>query len=125
VTVLTVAAGATVGLLALLAGLAVLATRVPALAQPARRGTWAGQAAVVVVVALDLWPLLAEDAERPDSMLTHLGYAVAALGLLPLLVSRRPPVDDPTAEVEPASLWVVAIALLAVAVCVVRLVQTR
>ena len=124
-TVLTVAAGVTVALLVVLAGLAALATRFPPLEQPVRRGTWVGQAAVVVVVALDLWPLVGEDTERPESMLTHVGYAVAALGLVPLLVSRRPPAEEPEAAVEPASLWVVAIALLAVAVCVVRLGQTR
>ncbi|HEX6148974.1 MAG TPA: hypothetical protein VFZ39_04345, partial [Nocardioides sp.] len=68
--------------------------------------------------------LAADAADRPDSMLTHVGYAVATAGLLPLLVWRQPP-EDPDAVVEPASLWVVAIALVAVAVCVVRLAQTR
>jgi hypothetical protein len=41
------------------------------------------------------------------------------------MLTRRTSPDDPDAEVEPVSLWVVAVALLAVAVCVVRLVQTR
>jgi hypothetical protein len=81
---------------------------------------------VAVLVVADIGLVLrAESDDRPESMLTHVGYAVAAVGLVPLLTSRRPPGDDPEAEVEPASLWVVAVALLAVAVCVVRLVQTR
>ncbi len=119
-------------LAAALAGLAVaagVATRVPALDRPVRMAALVAEAVLVVVTVVDLVLVLAADpADRPDSMLTHLGYAVATVGLLPLLVLRQP--DDPDVppeqlEVEPASLWVVAIGLLAVAVCVVRLVQTR
>jgi hypothetical protein len=80
---------------------------------------------LLVVAVVDLVLMLSSDAaDRPDSMLTHVGYAVASVGLLPLLIWRQPP-EEPDAVVEPASLWIVAIALLAVAVCVVRLVQTR
>jgi hypothetical protein len=103
---------------------AVVATRVPALERPVRLLVTPLVVLVAVVVVADLGLVLrADPADRPDNMLTHLGYAVASVGLVPALVQRRPPADG--AEEEPASLWVVAVALLAVAVCVVRLVQTR
>ena len=109
-----------------LAVLAVVSTRVPALDRPVRTAVLVAELALVVLVVADLGRVLAADpADRPDSMLTHVGYAVATVGLVPTLVLRRPDPDDPEGPVEPASMWVVAIALLAVAVCVVRLVQTR
>ena len=121
---MTVVSGVVAGV-ALLAGvLAAAATRVPSLERAARAAAVAVEALVVVFVVADLGLLLREG-ERPDDLVTHAGYAVAAVGLIPLLVFRRPPHDDPEAEVEPASLWVVVIALAAVAVCVVRLAQTR
>lgn len=114
------------GLLVLIAVAAAVATRVAALDGPVRHAVTVAEVLLVVFVVADLGLVLrADPGDRPDSMLTHIGYAVAAVGLIPLLAWRRPPVDDPDAEVEPASLWVVAVALLAVAVCVVRLVQTR
>jgi len=111
--------------LVVLAALAAAATRVPSLDRPVRVAALVAEGALLVVTVVDLVLVLrAEPADRPDSMLTHVGYATATVGLLPLLVWRQPP-EDPDAVVEPASLWVVAIALLAVAVCVVRLAQTR
>lgn len=111
--------------LVVLAAVAAAATRVPSLDRPVRVAALLAEGVLLVVTAVDLGLVLSADAaDRPDSMLTHVGYAVATVGLLPLLVWRQPP-EDPEAVVEPASLWVVAIALLAVAVCVVRLVQTR
>ena len=122
----TVLSGVVVGVVALVAVSAALATRVPSLDRPVRVAVVAVEALVAFVVVADLGLVLRADAaDRPSSMLTHVGYAVAAVGLLPLLAWRRPPVDDPEAEVEPASLWVVVIALVAVAICVVRLAQTR
>ena len=115
--------------LAALAVAAAVATRVPTLDRPVRAAALAAEAVLVVVTVVDLGLVLAADpADRPDSMLTHVGYAVATVGLLPTLVVRH--ADDPDVppeelEVEPASLWVVAIGLLAVAVCVIRLAQTR
>ena len=111
---------------------AVVATRVPALERPVRLVVTPLVVLVAVVVVADLGLVLrADPADRPDSMFTHLGYAVASVGLVPALVHRRPPeapsgdgAGEPVEE-EPASLWVVAVALLAVAVCLVRLVQTR
>ena len=122
----TVLSGVVVGVLALVAVTAALATRVPSLERPVRIAVMGVEALLVFVVVADLGLVLrADETDRPASMLTHVGYAVAAVGLLPLLAWRRPSVDDPDAEVEPVSLWVVVIALVAVAVCVVRLAQTR
>ena len=105
---------------------AVAATRLTVLERSVRLVVTPLVVLVAVFVVADLGLVLrADPADRPDSMLTHLGYAVAAVGLVPVLVQRRPSGDETDAEVEPASLWVVAVALLAVAVCVVRLVQTR
>ena len=123
---MTVIAWWAAGVLVVAALAAVAATRVPALERPVRLAVGPLVVAVVVLVVADLGLVLRADAaDRPDSMLTHVGYAVAAVGLVPALVLRTPSREDPGAEVEPASLWVVAVALLAVAVCVVRLVQTR
>lgn len=122
----SVVAWSAAAVLVALAVLAGAATRVAVLERPVRVAVPVVEGLLLVLVVADLGLVLRADAEdRPDSMLTHLGYGVAAVGLLPLLVSRRPDPDDPEAPVEPASLWVLAIALVAVAVCVVRLVQTR
>jgi hypothetical protein len=113
------------GVLVVLAVVAAVATRVPSLDRPVRTAALVAWGVLLIVTVVDLALVLAADpADRPESMLTHLGYAVATAGLLPLLVWREPP-EDPEAVAEPASLWVLAIALLAVAVCVVRLAQTR
>lgn len=118
----------TAALLLLAAVAAAFATRVPFLERPVRAALVPVEVLVALVVVVDLGLVLrAEQADRPASMLTHVGYAVAAVGLLPMLAWRHPEAEDAEAETdpEPVSLWVVAIALLAVAVCVVRLVQTR
>lgn len=123
---MTILSGVVVGVLALVAVAAALASRVASLEPPVRVAVVAVEALLAFLVVADLGLVLrADDADRPASMVTHLGYAVAAVGLLPVLAWRRPPVDDPDAEVEPVSLWVVVITLVAVAVCVVRLAQTR
>ena len=112
--------------LLLLAVVAGIATRVPVLDRPVRLATYGAEALVVLVAVVDVGLLLrAEPADRPDSMLTHVGYAVVAAGLLPLLVWRRPLEEEQAADPEPVSLWVVVVALLAVAACLVRLAQTR
>lgn len=118
--------GIVIGALALLTVTAAVATRVPFLEGPVRLSVVGVEALLVFAVIADLGLVLrADEADRPDSLLTHVGYAVAAVGLVPLLAWRRPPVDHPEAEVEPVSLWVVVLTLIAVAVCVVRLAQTR
>jgi hypothetical protein len=114
--------------LLLLAVAAAVATRVPALDRPVRLATYGAEALVVLVAVIDTGLVLrADPADRPDSTLTHVGYAVVAAGLLPLLVWRRPLEEDaePEPDPEPVSLWVVVVALLAVAACLVRLAQTR
>lgn len=111
--------------LVLLAVAAAVSTRVTSLDRPVRLATYAAEGLVVLLVVADLGLVLRADAAaRPDSMVTHLGYALAAVGLLPAL-TMRPAAPGDDSEPEPASAWVVAVALLAVAVCVVRLVQTR
>ena len=123
---MTILTGVVLGVLVVFAAAAALATRAPSFEAPVRSAAVAVEGLLVLFVVADLGVVLvADEAERPASMVTHLGYAVAAVGLLPLLAWRRPPLDDPEAEVEPVSLWVVALTLIAVAVCVVRLAQTR
>ncbi len=123
---MTILTGVVLGVLVVFAVAAALATRAPSFEAPVRSAAVAVEGLLVLFVVADLGVVLvADEAERPASMVTHLGYAVAAVGLLPLLAWRRPPLDDPEAEVEPVSLWVVALTLIAVAVCVVRLAQTR
>lgn len=123
---MTILAWLTAGLLLLLAVLAGLATRLTTLERPVRAAIVAAEALVAFVVVADIGLLLRADAaDRPESMVTHVGYAVAAAGLLPALVWRAPAHAEDDPDVDQASLWVVAVALVAVAVCVVRLVQTR
>lgn len=112
------------GGLALLAVAAALATRVPALERPVRAAVIAAEGVAVLFVVADLGLVLRGDKPGPDSLFTHLGYAAASAGLIPVL-AWRVPIDESGEGVEPASLWVVVVALLAVAVCVVRLAQTR
>jgi len=113
------------GALVLLAVAAAVSTRVTALDRPVRLATYAAEGLVVLFAVVDLGLVLrADPVDRPDSLVTHLGYALAAVGLVPALAMRQTPVEEGS-EPEPVSGWVVAVALLAVAVCVVRLVQTR
>lgn len=122
---MTLLAWSLAAVLVLLAVAAAVSTRVPALDRPVRLATYAAEGLVVLFVVADLGLVLRADADdRPDSMVTHLGYALAAVGLVPAL-TMRPAAPGDHDEPEPASAWVVAIALLAVAVCVVRLAQTR
>lgn len=110
--------------LVLLAAVAAASSRLPALERPVRLATYAAEGLVVLYAVADLGLVLrADPADRPDSLVTHLGYSVAAVGVVPLLAMRASPVEEGS-EPEPVSPWVVAVALLAVAVCVVRLAQT-
>lgn len=123
---MTILAWLTAGLLVVVAALAGVATRVPRLEKPVRTALVPVEALVALVVVVDLGLLLRGDAaDRPDSMVTHVGYAVAAAGLVPALVWRAPGHDEHDADADVASLWVITVTLLAVAVCVVRLWQTR
>lgn len=123
---MVVAAWVVAGVLVWAAVLAAAATRVGALERPVRAALTPLVLVVAVLVVADLGQVLGADAaDRPASMVTHLGYAVASVGLVPMLTTRRTAGEGPDADPEPVSLWVVAVALLAVAICVVRLVQTR
>ncbi|WP_203338223.1 hypothetical protein [Nocardioides limicola] len=106
--------------LAAVAVLSLLALAVPAVEEFARMAMRVGQLAVVAVVALDVVMLL--QGHQPPERTTHIGYAVAAVGLPVLLLSRRP-----EAEGEPAPkphLAVVAVTAAATCVMLVRLQQT-
>lgn len=95
----------------------------------ARRAGWLAEAALVGYVAWDLLGL--RDGDRPESMITHVGYAIAAVGLIPVLTFRAPvepetrSADGAEDEPAPVSLWVLAIACIACAAIVVRMAQTR
>jgi len=124
----TVVSGMVAGVLALVALAAAVATRVPTLERPVRIAVVVAEVLVVLYVVVDVGMVLRADAaDRPDSLITHLGYALAAVGLVPALAWRAPTPGEEEQEAtpEPVSLWVVTVGLLAVAVCVVRLAQTR
>ncbi len=123
----------TAGVLVLVAVAAALAaTRLPALEPLVRRAILALEGWLVVLAVADVGLVLrASEEDRPGSLITHVGYALVVAGLVPL-VANRPSLEpggdtdnDTEAHHQPASLWVLVVALLAVAVCVVRLVQTR
>ena len=125
-SLVTTFAWLTAAALVLVAVMAALATRVTSWERTARVAVVVAEALVVLYVVAELGLLLRADAaDRPDSMLTHIGYAVAAVGLIPALAWRPPTDPNAEAEPEPVSLWVLVVVLLAVAVCVIRLVQTR
>jgi hypothetical protein len=122
----TVLAWVAAGVLLVLVLLAAAATRRPALERPTRIGVVVAEVVAVLVVVVDLGLILgAEPGDRPASLVTHLGYALAAVGLVPALLWRPPSPDDAGTEPEPVSPWVVVVVLAAVAVCLVRLAQTR
>jgi len=129
---------ATVAVLVALALVTVLAaTMRPALLPLVRQAVWVVEGWLVVLAVVELGLVLrASEADRPDSMVTHLGYVVATAALVPLLVLR--PADDADGsgdtddtdetgddERVQASPWVLVVALLGTAVCVWRLVETR
>ncbi len=123
---MTVVSGVVAGVAGLVAVLAVVAIRVPALERLVRVSVVVVEVLVVGYVVADTG-LLLRAGERPDSLVTHVGYAVASVGLLPVLAWRQPVAEDAgdPEDAEPVSLWVVAIALVAVAICLLRLAQTR
>ena len=117
--------------LVLIAGLAGLAVVRHEWDRPARIAGWVGEALLVAYVAWDLVQLRGGD--RPDNVAVHLGYCLAAVGLIPALTVRPVPPGGEEQE-EPAepddeggavSTGVLAIACLACAAIVVRMAQTR
>ncbi|WP_235735516.1 hypothetical protein [Nocardioides alcanivorans] len=116
-----------VAVVALLAGFVPAAGRLEPVARWGMKGC---QIAVLGYVIADVITLL--QGHRADEGMTHAGYAIAAVGVPVLLLTRQPvPPDpddpDPEAKPRPADpphLAVVAVAALATAVLIVRLQQT-
>lgn len=85
------------------------------------------QGLIALFVLYDVITLL--QGHQADEGMTHAGYAIAAVGVPVLLLTRHTPPadpDDPDAEVvvDPPHLFVVAVAAFAAAVLVIRLQQT-
>lgn len=126
---LTFAVAAFLGLVAVLA---LVALRQPSLDPFVRHAMKAAHAATAVVVALDAIKLL--QGHEVGNMVTHVGYMVASVGLPVILLSQRgetdeegnPVLDDEGNQVEapPPHLAVVAICAVAMLVLVVRLQLT-
>lgn len=103
-----------------------------ALERPARISLLVLEAVAAVVVVASLGTMLG--GEEPPSRITHVGYMIAAVGIIPLLMMRPVPPDTegsagdsepaPQAERTPPSLWVGALAALVVAVVLWRLAVT-
>lgn len=121
VSAVTVVIWAATGLMTALALVCALAALGLPLARVARIGVEAAEALMFLVVAADLLAWAAGNA--PEETVTHVGYVVAAVALIPIL-TRRPKVEGEP-EPEPPSLWVLAVAALAVAVVLWRLGVTR
>ncbi|WP_104107573.1 hypothetical protein [Nocardioides sp. 616] len=136
---LTYAVAAYLGLVAVVS---LVGIGVGSLAPVARTAMRVGQLATVVVVVLDLVTLL--QGHEVGSLVTHVGYAVAALGLPAVLLSRRAedpaedgaedlaedpakegaaPVEDVPQHADP-HLAVLAVTAVALCVLVTRLQQT-
>lgn len=107
----TTAVVAYVGVVAVLALAAALGAPVES---AARSGFVIAQVVVALLVVVDLATLLG--GHRPEEMVTHVGYALAAPAV-PLIVAG--PRRD-----EPVPLLLVALAMVVVGVVLVRLGQT-
>jgi hypothetical protein len=94
------------GLLGLLAVVCALAAVGLPLERPGRTGIEVAEGLMVLLVGADLLAWAAGN--PPDDPVTHVGYAVAAVAVIPVL-TRRPTVD-PEAPPSPPSMWVLAIA---------------
>ncbi len=112
---------AVAGLLACVAVLAVVAVPLVNLRPVAGIAMKTGHAAAVLVVLVDVIGLLR--GHEVGSMLTHVGYAVAIVGLPFLLLNTEPDVgeDGEPQPAEPPHPVVVAVTALAMAVLVWRL----
>jgi hypothetical protein len=86
----------------------------------ARIGLLIGQVGVGLLVAADLISL--GRGHRPDELTTHLGYAVAAVGITPLLLGQR--FTEEGQERRRPPLLLVALAAVVMGIVVVRLEQT-
>lgn len=114
---LSLAVALFLGVVAVLAVIGILTARVEPLARLAMK---VGQLATLVVVALDVVTML--QGHEPPDRTTHIGYAVAAVGLPVLLLTRH--AEEGEEEPPKPHLGVVAVTAAAVAVLVLRLQQT-
>lgn len=127
---LTYAVAAFLGVVAVLA---LVALARPALDPVARKAMQVAHGATALVVLLEVISLLRGDEVRAD--VTHIGYMVASVGLPVVLLNRRgevdekgrPVLDDEGNQVQapPPHLGVVAVCAIAMCVLVVRLQVTR
>jgi hypothetical protein len=117
-SVLTTVVVALLGVVALLA--AGGAAGLP-LDRAARIGSLVGQACVGVLVVADLISL--GRGHRPDELVTHLGYAVAAVGMTPILLGQRF-TEEGAEPRQPPPLLLVALAAVVSIVVVLRLGAT-
>ncbi|WP_110207579.1 hypothetical protein [Nocardioides daejeonensis] len=118
-------------LLLVVAALALAAGFAPAAARLEGPVRWAMKGGQVLVLGYVLWDVITLlQGHKAEEGMTHAGYAVAAVGVPVLLLTRHQPGPDPEnpdAEVPPADpphLAVVAVAAIATAVLVIRLQQT-
>jgi len=109
------------GLMLGLAAVCVLAALGLPLERVGRIGVEVAEGLLFLVVAAELlgWAV----GDGPDEPFTHVGYAVAAVAVIPIL-TRRPTTEE-APEPVPPSPWVLAIAAATVAVVLWRLGQTR
>ena len=120
VTAVDVVIWVATGLMLVLAVVCVLAALGLPLERAGRIGTEVAEALLFLVVGADLLAWAAGNG--PDEPVTHVGYAIAAVAVIPLL-TRRPKVEDEPAP-EPPSMWVLAIAAAAISVILWRLGAT-
>ena len=116
-TAVTTAVVVYLGVVAVLAAAGAGGVRVERIA---RIGLLVGQVGVGFVVAADLISL--GRGHRPDELVTHLGYAVAAVGITPLLLGQR--FTEEGEERRSPPLLLVALAAVVMGIVVLRLGQT-
>jgi hypothetical protein len=109
------------GLLGLLAVVCALAAVGLPLERPGRIGIEVAEGLMLLVVGADLLAWAAGDG--PEDPVTHVGYAIAAVAVIPVLTRR--PTLDPEAPPSPPSMWVLCVAAATVAVVLWRLAATR
>jgi len=108
------------GLMLVLALVCALAALGLPLERAGRIGTEVAEGLLFLVVSADLLAWAVGDG--PEEPFTHVGYAVAAVAVIPLL-TRRPEVEDEPPP-EPPSMWVLAIAAATISVVLWRLGAT-
>jgi hypothetical protein len=114
---LTVVVVAYLGIVALLAAGGAAGLPVEA---AARTGSLVSQVCVALLVVADLISLWR--GHRPEELTTHLGYAVAAVGMTPILLGQR--FTEEGEEPRRPPLALVALAAVVTGVIVIRLGQT-